>query len=90
VIGSGCYFLNPATGLAEVAFMVVPEWQGTGAGGALQQRLREHALGQGVLGFVAEILPQNERMLRLANSARGRTTVVSDEDGVKITTWFAE
>ena len=38
VIGSGCYFLNPATGLAEAAFMVVPNWQGTGLGGALQQR----------------------------------------------------
>jgi acyl-CoA hydrolase/GNAT superfamily N-acetyltransferase len=90
VIGSGCYFLNPATGLAEVAFMVVPTWQGSGVGGALLQRLREHAQGQGVLGFVAEVLPQNERMLRLARSAVGRTTVVSDEDGVKITTWFAE
>jgi acyl-CoA hydrolase/GNAT superfamily N-acetyltransferase len=90
VIGSGCYFLNPATGLAEVAFMVVPNWQGSGVGGALQQRLREHAQGQGVLGFVAEVLPQNERMLRLARSAAGRSTVASDEDGVKITTWFAD
>lgn len=90
VIGSGCYFLNQVTELAEVAFMVVPKWQGSGVGGALQQRLREHAQGQGVQGFVAEILPQNERMLRLARSASGRTTDVSDEDGVKITTWFAE
>ena len=90
VIGSGCYFLNQANGLAEVAFMVVPAWQGLGVGSALLQRLREHAQGQSVLGFVAEVLPQNERMLRLAKSGAGRTTIVSDEDGVKITTLFAE
>jgi acyl-CoA hydrolase/RimJ/RimL family protein N-acetyltransferase len=90
VIGSGCYFLNPATGLAEVAFVVVPDWQGTGLGGALQQRLREHAMGRGVLGFIAEILPRNARMLRLAQSAVGRTEVTNDEDGVIVTTWFSK
>ena len=90
VIGSGCYFLNPATGLAEVAFVVVPDWQGTGLGGVLQQRLREHAMGRGVLGFIAEILPRNARMLRLAQSAVGRTEVTNDEDGVIVTTWFSK
>ena len=30
VVGSACYFLNPTTNLAEVAFMVAPEWQGLG------------------------------------------------------------
>ena len=90
VIGSACYFLNPATRLAEAAFMVAPDWQGSGLGGALQQRLREHAIGQGVHGFIAETLPQNERMLRLAKSAAGRTKVEYDEEGVRVTTWFSE
>jgi len=90
VIGSACYFLNRTTGLAEAAFMVAPDWQGTGLGGALQQRLREHAASHGVLGFIAETLPQNERMLRLAKSAPGRTKVEYDEDGVRVTTWFSE
>ncbi len=90
IIGSACYFLNPATKLAEAAFMVAPDWQGTGLGGALQQRLREHAIGQGVLGFIAETLPQNQRMLRLARSAPGRTKVEYDDEGVRVTTWFSE
>jgi acyl-CoA hydrolase/RimJ/RimL family protein N-acetyltransferase len=88
VVGSGCYFLNPANGLAEVAYMVVPDWQGAGLGSALQQRLREHAQGHGVKGFVAEVLPGNARMLRLAEAVGGRQELVRDEDGVKVTHWF--
>lgn len=90
VIGSGCYFLLPKTRLVEVAYMVAPEYQGEGVGGALQQRMREHAIGRGVLGFVAEVLPRNARMMRLAKAAAGRTEVETDEEGAKITTWFAE
>jgi GNAT superfamily N-acetyltransferase len=70
--------------------MVMPDWQGTGLGGALQQRLREHAIGASVRGFVAEIVPRNQRMLRLASSAAGRTEIVRDEDGVTVTSWFSE
>ena len=59
VVGSGCYFLNPTTNLAEVAFMVAPEWQGAGLGTALQDRLQDYAVSRGVRGFIAEILPGN-------------------------------
>jgi GNAT superfamily N-acetyltransferase len=48
-------FLNPTTNLAEVAFMVAPEWQGRGLGSALQRRLQEYASARGVRGFTAEI-----------------------------------
>ena len=41
IIGSACYFLNPTTNIAEVAFMVAPEFQGAGLGTALQARLQE-------------------------------------------------
>src|ERR671912_2523860 len=57
VVGSACYFLNPATNLAEVAFMVAPDWQGVGLGTALQDRLQEYAVKQGIRGFIAEIMP---------------------------------
>ena len=30
IVGTGAYFLNPSTNLAEVAYMIVPEWQGSG------------------------------------------------------------
>jgi acyl-CoA hydrolase/GNAT superfamily N-acetyltransferase len=90
VVGSGCYFLNPTTNLAEVAFMVAPDWQGVGLGTALQDRLQEYAVKQGIRGFVAEILPRNLRMLQLANHASGVVTTSRDEDAVHVTITFAD
>jgi RimJ/RimL family protein N-acetyltransferase len=89
VIGSGCYFLSPTTNLAEVAFMVAPEFQGAGVGTALQASYScRRAMSRGVSGFVAEILPRNTRMLRLAAHAPGRTATSRDEDGVHVTILF--
>jgi acyl-CoA hydrolase/RimJ/RimL family protein N-acetyltransferase len=90
VVGSGCYFLNPTTNLAEVAFMVAPDWQGVGLGGALQDRLQGYAISRGVRGFVAEILPRNTRMLRLASYASGTVTTARDEDAVHVTITFGD
>ena len=90
VVGSACYFLSPATNLAEIAFMVAPEWQGLGLGGALQARLQEYAIGRGVRGFVAEILPRNQPMQRLAMSAKGRVATMRDQDMVHVTILFAD
>jgi acyl-CoA hydrolase/GNAT superfamily N-acetyltransferase len=88
VVGSACYFLNPTTNLAEVAFMVSPEWQGAGLGTALQARLLEYAMSRGVRGFVADILPRNASMLRLIARAPGVVTTSRDEDGVRVTVVF--
>jgi acyl-CoA hydrolase len=90
VVGSGCYFLDPTSNFAEVAFMVAPEWQGTGLGTVLQDRLQDYAMRRGVRGFVAEILPRNARMLRLASRARGAVTTSRDEDAVHVTVTFGD
>jgi acyl-CoA hydrolase/GNAT superfamily N-acetyltransferase len=90
VVGSACYFLSPTTNLAETAFMVAPEWQGLGLGGALQARLQEFAIKRGVRGFIAEILPHNQPMQRLAMGAPGRVTSVRDQDAVHVTVLFAD
>lgn len=90
VIGSGCYFLNPTTNLAEVAYMVAPEWQGQGLGTALQTRLQEYAMARGVKGFVAEILASNARMVRLAANAPGVATTTRDEDTIHMTILFTD
>ncbi len=68
IIGSSCYFLNPSTNLAETAFMVHPEWQGSGLGSHLQKRMMEYAKKKGIRGFFADILPNNAKMRRLAES----------------------
>jgi acyl-CoA hydrolase/RimJ/RimL family protein N-acetyltransferase len=90
VIGSACYFLSPTTNLAEVAFMVSPEWQGAGLGTTLQARLQEYAISRGVRGFVSEILPGNTSMLRLAARAEGTMTTSRDEDAVHVTVLFPD
>jgi acyl-CoA hydrolase/GNAT superfamily N-acetyltransferase len=90
VVGSGCYFLNPTTNLAEVGYMVAPEWQGRGLGAALQARLQEYATARGVRGFIAEILPGNARMIGLAANAPGGQTTTQDEGAIQVTIVFGE
>ena len=90
VVGSACYFLSPTTNLAEVAFMVAPEFQGEGLGTALQARLQEYAMSRGARGFVSEILPRNASMLRLAARAQGTMTTSRDQDAVHVTVLFPD
>jgi acyl-CoA hydrolase/RimJ/RimL family protein N-acetyltransferase len=90
VVGSACYFLNPTTNLAEVAYMVAPDSQGQGLGSALQARLQEFAVTRGVRGFVAEILASNERMVRLAAKTKGSSNTTHEGDTIQVTTIFGE
>ena len=66
IIGSSCYMVDPATNMADVAYMIRPEWKGMGLGTALQQRMVEYAKSKGLRGFTADILVENEPMLTLA------------------------
>ena len=88
IVGTGAYFLNPTTNLAEVAYMIVPEWQGTGLGSALQDRLKEFAVAHGVRGFVAEVLQTNNAMLNLAKRL-GKVDIRSEEGSYYVTARFA-
>lgn len=66
VVGSSCYYLNPSTNLAEVAYMIRPEWQSKGVGSVLQLRMVDYAKARGLRGFTAEILMDNTKMVKLA------------------------
>jgi acyl-CoA hydrolase/RimJ/RimL family protein N-acetyltransferase len=66
IIGSSCYVVNPSTNMADVAYMIRPEWKGGGLGSALQQRMVEYAKSKGMRGFTADILSENKAMLTLA------------------------
>jgi acyl-CoA hydrolase/RimJ/RimL family protein N-acetyltransferase len=65
IVAASCYYLNPATGLAEVAYMVDPEWQGLGLGRILHAGLVEYGRARGARGLTAEVLLQNRRMMRV-------------------------
>jgi len=88
IVGTGAYFLNPSTNLAEVAYMIVPEWQGSGLGAALQQRLKEFAIERGLRGFVAEFLQTNSAMLNLAKRL-GKIEMKTENGSYQVTSLFA-
>ena len=65
IVATSTYFLNPASGLAEVAYLVDPEWQGAGLGALLHARLVDYARYHGARGLTADVLAENSRMLRV-------------------------
>jgi acyl-CoA hydrolase/L-amino acid N-acyltransferase YncA len=81
IIGSSCYVVDPSTNMAEVAYMIHPQWQGKGVGKALQQRMIEYARSKGLRGFTAAVLGQNERMIRLIEKS-GCSVSTSRSSGV--------
>lgn len=88
VAGSACYFVDPVKNMAEVAFMIAPEFQGRGLGRALMDVLADFARRHGVRGFVAEILPGNHAMRQLAMAAPGTVTVDAEPGLVRVSVLF--
>ncbi len=85
-VASACSYLDPATNLANVAYMIRPDWQGKGLGALLHARLVEFAKAHGVRGFTADVLCQNEKMLKVFEKGGGTLTkkVVSGTYEVQI------
>ena len=88
VVGQSCYFIDPTSNLADTAFMVHPDWQGCGLGTALQSTMVQHAKKRGLRGFVADVLPGNDRMLRLARNGTPTVQVKRTADTVHLTQFF--
>jgi RimJ/RimL family protein N-acetyltransferase len=65
IVGTVSYYLDPRTGLADVGYMVDPDWQGAGLGGRLHDRAVDYARAHGVRGFTADVMLGNPRMLRV-------------------------
>ena len=65
IVGASCYYLDPASGLADVAYMIDPDWQGAGLGSLLHGRTVEYARAHGVRGLSADVLVENAAMLRV-------------------------
>jgi acetyl coenzyme A synthetase (ADP forming)-like protein len=64
LVGHGAY-VRSAPGRAEVAFAIADEMQGQGLGTILLAHLAEVAEENGISLFVAEVLPQNHRMVEV-------------------------
>ena len=81
IIAVGTYYLNESTNKAEVAFVVRDSWQGKGLGTFIFQHLIKIAKRNGIAGFTAEVLRDNERMQSVFNNS-GLNVSSSLEEGV--------
>ena len=90
VIATSSYFLNPATGLAEVAYLVDPEWQGAGLGAILHAVLVGYAREHGARGLRADVLRRNSRMMRVFERGDHSLTVTSEGGVLELTMLFDE
>ncbi len=88
IVAQSCYFIDPTTNLADVAYMVHPDFQGAGLGSAMQSSMIAHARRRGLRGFVADVLLGNARMLRLARNSSLQVHAEKNQDAVHITILF--
>jgi RimJ/RimL family protein N-acetyltransferase len=88
IVGTSCYYLDPSTGLADVAYLVDPEWQGLGLGTILHERTVEYARGHGVRGFTADVLLSNAAMLRVFQRGDHELTSVVSGGNYEVTMIF--
>jgi GNAT superfamily N-acetyltransferase len=65
LIAMGRYDVDPATRYGDVALVVLDAWQGKGVGTGLFHRLAELGRSRGLLGFTADVLAGNGRMLAI-------------------------
>lgn len=73
------YDVDPATGLADIAFLVRDDWQCKGLGTELMRRMCEVAKARGLTGFTASVLTSNGKMLGVFHKSglKVRTTMES-------------
>jgi RimJ/RimL family protein N-acetyltransferase len=65
VIAAGGRYIVVNPGQAEVAFVVVDDYQGQGIGRTLMRHLVAIARGSGLRELVADVLPDNRQMLKV-------------------------
>jgi acyl-CoA hydrolase/RimJ/RimL family protein N-acetyltransferase len=89
IVAASTYYLNPASGLAEVAYMVDPGWQGAGLGAILHARLVEYAREHGARGLTADVLPGNSRMMRVFERGDHSLSVRTEAGVAELTMLFS-
>ena len=80
IIAVGTYYLNEKTNLAEVAFVVRDGWQNKRLGTNLFKHLIKIAKRNGIAGFTAEVLRENERMQNVFNHSGLKVSCQLEEE----------
>ena len=74
-LAGGARYIVVQPGQAEVAFVVVDEYQGQGIGTMLMRHLAAIARGAGIRELIAEVLPDNAAMLKVLGTSGFRTSI---------------
>jgi RimJ/RimL family protein N-acetyltransferase len=90
IVGTGAYYVDPSRNLADVAFMVDPEWQGCGLGGALQDVMIDYAKAKGLRGFTADVLKRNVGMIKVFERSGCKVSKHLEEDAYEVLIEFEE
>ena len=85
VIAGGGRYIVVLPGQAEVAFVVVDEYQGRGIGRALMRHLTNIARAAGLQTLIAEVLPDNTQMLQLFKTSGLRLNTKREAQVVHVT-----
>ncbi|MCB2217338.1 bifunctional acetyl-CoA hydrolase/transferase family protein/GNAT family N-acetyltransferase [Desulfofustis glycolicus] len=81
IIAVGRYYLDERSNRAEVAFVVRDKWQNRGLGTFVFRHLVTIAKANGISGFTAEVLRNNNRMQAIFNHS-GLNVTSTIEEGV--------
>lgn len=81
IVGIGRFDTLDDPKVAEVAFNISDAYQGKGVGSVLLEHLAAIAQEQGVMRFVADVLPQNRKMMKVFTDA-GYEVAHHFDDGV--------
>jgi|ERR1051325_1538269 RimJ/RimL family protein N-acetyltransferase len=88
IVAGGRYVLVQA-GVAEVAFVVVDDYQGHGIGTRLMRHLVSLAREAGLRELVAEVLPDNQPMLSVFQKCGLTATTRRDRGAIHVTMQLA-
>ncbi len=80
ILGVAHSIVDPATRMAEVAFIVAERWRRMGIGTQLLRELVRVGGGRGVSGLRAEMFPTNQAMIALFRKTGRRVHAAIEED----------
>ena len=89
VLAGGGRYILVQPGQAEVAFVVVDEYQGRGVGRALMRHLISIARAAGLRTLIAEVLSENTPMLQLFKTGGLEFSTRREGQVIHVTMWLS-
>jgi RimJ/RimL family protein N-acetyltransferase len=87
-IGGGGRFVLVSPQQAEVAFMVVDQYQGLGVGTLLMRHIAELARAAGLRELTAQVLPSNAAMLKVFEASGLRPSTKRESGSILVTLYL--